>query len=290
MPVAPSSAAFPPYPRYFSVPRWLADEKVGGGVRPTTPAADANCPFQTRDLAALGLQDAGRGRAQRLELQHPAAQCLGDGEFVRDRDDHIVALAVDHSPVFSPRRPLCISAKILAAALFEKFPEVRNGSAVFVLFCQHRLVVRRNATVAVERDRGIGRLDIQTPNTVVPVICQHDAVLRAHTVHERTHDLCFGVHRHCSLAAVQRDVRGQLDLLRRDGVLSAACRAGQLAVRILVEVAVLHKVQFARTAQRRAIRAAINIVLTPQPDSKFRRRNIDCATVVVCQRQSYTAV
>ena len=57
-------------------------------------AADANCPFQTRDLAALGLQDAGRGRAQRLDLQHPAAQRLRDGEFVRDRDDHIVALAV----------------------------------------------------------------------------------------------------------------------------------------------------------------------------------------------------
>ena len=183
-----------------------------------------------------------------------------------------------------------LRADILASALREDLSEIRGIAADLIpQALQHRLVVCRDAALAVERDRGIGRHGLQARDIVVAPGQFVASPIAQAVVMSGQH---LRLRRHCgrTRAAVQRDVRGQLDLLRRDGVLSAACRDGQLAVRILVEVAVLHKVQFARTAQRRAIRAAINIVLTPQPDNKFRRRNIDCATVVVCQRQSYTAV
>ena len=183
-----------------------------------------------------------------------------------------------------------LRADILASALREDLSEIRDIAADLIpQALQHRLVVCRDAAVAVERDRGIGRHGLQARDGVVAPGQFVASPIAQAVVMSGQH---LRLRRHCgrTRAAVQRDVRGQLDLLRRDGVLSAACRDGQAAVFFLIKITILREVQFTRAVKSWPICTAGDVVVAEQPDVQARRRNIDCATVVVCQRQSYTAV
>ena len=255
-------------------------------------AADANCPFQTRDLAALGLQDAGRGRAQRLELQHPAAQCLWDGEFVRDRDDHIVALAVAvipdvdqlsfragiHALDACPGLQLAVDGKLTAdgflfaeqrqnrcqlpARLFQRFRAadgvVRRIAVILKIAAGHvAAVVEPHGVLAdVQADRAAGAAAerLHVPGVVRAV---HRAVVPAHHAADiAAHDRRAAHDRAIVRAVFHRAIR----LIRcRNARRHHAARADESAVRAAAHCAAIfrgHTRDSLRAAYRRPVQTA----------------------------------
>ena len=255
-------------------------------------AADANCPFQTHDLAALGLQDAGRGRAQRLELQHPAAQCLGDGEFVRDRDDHIVALAVAvipdvdqlsfragiHALDACPGLQLAVDGKLTAdgflfaeqrqnrcqlpARLFQRFRAadgvVRRIAVILKIAAGHvAAIVEPHGVLAdVQADRAAGAAAerLHVPGVVRAV---HRAVVPAHHAADiAAHDRRAAHDRAVVRAVFHRAIR----LIRcRNARRHHAARADESAVRAAAHCAAIfrgHTRDSLRAAYRRPVQTA----------------------------------
>ena len=255
-------------------------------------AADANCPFQTRDLAALGLQDAGRGRAQRLELQHPAAQRLRDGEFVRNRDDHIVALAVAvipdvdqlsfragiHALDACPGLQLAVDGKLTAdgflfaeqrqnrcqlpARLFQRFRAadgvVRRIAVILKIAAGHvAAVVEPHGVLAdVQADRAAGAAAerLHVPGVVRAV---HRAVVPAHHAADiAAHDRRAAHDRAVVRAVFHRAIR----LIRcRNARRHHAARADESAVRAAAHCAAIfrgHTRDSLRAAYRRPVQTA----------------------------------